>query len=48
MGGDSMSLTAKCDMFLKSPRVDQTEKVENIGKVGNLGKGGEGGPNSSK
>ena len=34
-GGDFMSLTPKCDMFLESPRADPTG---NVGKVGNLGK----------
>ena len=32
-GGDFMSLTPKCDMFLEIPWEDQTE---NIGKVGNV------------
>ena len=34
-GGDFMSMTAKCYMFLESPWTDQTGIV---GKVGNLGK----------
>ena len=36
-GGDLMSLTPKCDMFLESPQADQTG---NVGKVGNVGKAG--------
>ena len=32
-GGDFISLTPKCDMFLKIPRADQTK---NVGKVGKL------------
>ena len=33
-GGDLMSLTPKCDMFLEIPWEDQTE---NVGKIGNIG-----------